>query len=45
MIGINSKLKIDRAQICWGGVDWIHLTQDKKKWRALLNAAMNIRIK
>ena len=24
-----------------GGVDWIDLTQDRDKWRALVNTAMN----
>jgi hypothetical protein len=31
-------LRIDR-----GGVDWIGLAQDRDKWRALVNAIMNLR--
>jgi len=27
-----------------GGMDWIDLAQDKDRWRALVNAAMNIRV-
>jgi hypothetical protein len=27
-----------------GGVDWIGLAQDKDKWRALVNAVMNLRV-
>jgi hypothetical protein len=27
-----------------GGVDWIDLAQDRDKWRALVNAVMNLRI-
>jgi hypothetical protein len=27
------------------GVDWIHLAQDKDKWRALMNMVTNLRIK
>jgi hypothetical protein len=27
-----------------GGVDWIDLVQDKKKWIALVNSVMNIRV-
>jgi hypothetical protein len=28
-------------EIGWDGMDWIHLAQDKDKWRALVNAVMN----
>jgi hypothetical protein len=28
----------------WGAVDWIGLTQDRDKWRALVNAVMNLRV-
>jgi hypothetical protein len=28
----------------WGGMDWIDLTQDKDKWRILVNAVMNLRV-
>jgi hypothetical protein len=27
-----------------GGVDWIKLAQDRDRWRALLNAVMNLRV-
>jgi hypothetical protein len=27
-----------------GGVDWIELARDRDRWRAILNAAMNLRV-
>jgi hypothetical protein len=37
-------IKIDLLEIGWGGVDWIGLAQDRDKWRALVNAVMNLRV-
>jgi hypothetical protein len=30
-------------EIGWGSVDWTGLTLDRDKWRALVNAVMNLR--
>jgi hypothetical protein len=35
-------IRMDRGEMGWGGVDWIGLTQDRGKWRALVNAVMNL---
>jgi hypothetical protein len=35
-------IKIYLLEIGWGGVDWIGLAQDRDKWRALVNAVMNL---
>jgi hypothetical protein len=37
-------IKMDVLEIGWGGVDWIDLDQDRDKWRALVNAVMNLRV-
>jgi hypothetical protein len=37
-------IKMDLLEIIWGGVDWICLAQDRDKWRALMNAVMNLRV-
>jgi hypothetical protein len=31
-------------EIGWGAVDWIHLAQDGDRWRASVNAVMNLRV-
>jgi hypothetical protein len=37
-------IKMDLLEIGWGGVDWIGLAHDRDKWRALVNAVMNLRV-
>jgi hypothetical protein len=37
-------MKMDRREIGFRDVDWIHLAQDRDKWRALLNTVMNHRV-
>jgi hypothetical protein len=40
----GDNIKVDLLEIGWGGADWIGLVQDRDKWRALVNAVMNLRI-
>jgi hypothetical protein len=35
-------IKMDLAGIGWGGLVWIGQAQDRDKWRALVNAIMNL---
>jgi hypothetical protein len=37
-------IKMDLREIGWAGMDWIDLTQDRDRWRALVNTAMNLRV-
>jgi hypothetical protein len=39
-------MKMDLREIDWGGggVEWIHLAQDRDRWRAVVNAVMNLRV-
>jgi hypothetical protein len=37
-------IKIDLREIGFGDVDWIHLAQDRDRWRALVNTVMNLRV-
>jgi hypothetical protein len=37
-------IKMDLGEIGWCNVDWIVLAQDRDKWRALVNAVMNLRV-
>jgi hypothetical protein len=37
-------IKMDGLEIGLNVVDWISLAQDRYKWRALVNAVMNLRV-
>jgi hypothetical protein len=37
-------IKMDPREIGWGGVECIHLAQDRDRWRAVVNAVMNLRV-
>jgi hypothetical protein len=37
-------IKMDLREIGWDGMDWIDLTQDRYKWKALVNTVMNLRV-
>jgi hypothetical protein len=36
-------IRMDRQEIGWEGVNWMHLVQYRDQWRAIMNAAMNCR--
>jgi hypothetical protein len=35
---------MDLGEVGWVDVGWIDLAQDRDKWRALVNAAVNLRV-
>jgi hypothetical protein len=37
-------IKISLRELGWGSMDWIDLGQDRDRWRAVVNAVMNLRV-
>jgi hypothetical protein len=37
-------IKMDLGEVEWGDVDWIGLTKDTNRWRALVNSVLNLRV-
>jgi hypothetical protein len=40
----EDNFKMDLRDIGLEAVDWIHVVQDRDRWRALVNTVMNLRV-
>jgi hypothetical protein len=40
----EDNIKMGLQEVGWEGVDWIDMAQDRGRWRALVNAVMNLRV-
>ena len=36
--------RMDIQEVGWEGTDWTDLAQDRDRWRALANAAINLQV-
>jgi len=40
----EDNIKMDLREVGWEGMDWIYLAQNRDRWRAFMNAVMNLRL-
>jgi hypothetical protein len=37
-------IRMDVVEVAWDDVDWIGVTPDRDRWRALVNSVLNLRV-
>jgi len=40
----EENIKVDLQEVRWRTMDWIDLDEDRYRWRAVVNAVMNLRV-
>jgi hypothetical protein len=40
----EDNIKMDIREVGWEDMNWIEMAQDRDRWRALVNAVMNLRV-
>jgi hypothetical protein len=41
---LEDNIRIDLREIEWEGVNWMHLTEERDQWRAVVNTVMNLQV-
>jgi hypothetical protein len=40
----EDNIKMDLQEVGWRDMDWIEMVQHRDRWRAIVNAIMNLRV-